>query len=190
MKRVLLILLVALIVMPAFQSCKKGENDPSISLRSRKARLTGDWKLSSGTVTNVDNGASQVLTYTDANVSASTGGSANYTEEMSIVKDGTFKYTVVNNGTNDVLEGQWYFMDGNKDNKIKNKEVVAFYITKSSHTPAGGNTSVGTYSGVQPDFVWQLDELKNKEIIVIFDESSTSGGNTSTKTGTMTYTQK
>jgi hypothetical protein len=45
MKKVFLVMLAALIVIPAFQSCKKGENDPAISFRSRDARLIGNWKL-------------------------------------------------------------------------------------------------------------------------------------------------
>ncbi|MEI6852271.1 MAG: hypothetical protein WCL06_05485 [Bacteroidota bacterium] len=190
MKRLLLVLLVAFIAIPTFQACKKGANDPAISFKSRKARLCGDWTLKSGSTTVVSGGSSTVYTYTGSTVSSSGGGSANYTEAMSIVKDGTFKYTIMNNGASRVSEGQWYFMDGNKDKKIKDKEVVAFYETTITYTPAGGTASVSTYVGISPDYVWQLDELKSKEIIVLTDESSTSGGSTSTRNGTMTYEKK
>jgi len=190
MKRVLLVLLVALIAIPTFQSCKKGADDPAISLKSRKARLVGEWDLSKGTLTKNNNGTLSTETYTETAISYSGGGSVNYTEKMEIVKDGTFKHTIVQNGANEIDEGQWYFMDGNKDKKIKDKEAVAFTITKITYTPAGGNTVIGTYVGVAPDFVWRLDELKSKEIIVIYDESSNQGGATSSTTGTMTYTKK
>ena len=190
MKRLLLVLLVAMIAIPTFQSCKKGENDPTISLKSRKARLCGEWKLAEGSLTEVSGGTSEILTFTGTTVSFSTGGSVNYTQTMEIIKDGTFKNTVNFNGAVRIEDGQWYFMGANKDKELKNKEAVAFFITQISSTPAGGTTSIGTYKGVTPDYTWQLDELKSKEIIVIYDESSTSGGSTDTYSGTITYEKK
>jgi hypothetical protein len=190
MKRVLLVLLVAVFAIPTFQACKKGENDPTISLKSRKARLCGDWTLKEGSMTETNGGTVTIYTYNGTTVSVSTGGSANYTEAMTIEKDGTFKFTRVSNGNTWVYEGQWYFMDGNKDKDIKNKEIVAFYETSITYTVGGNPPQVATYSGVAPDFVWQLDELKSKEIIVITNTSSTSGGTTDTEVGTMTYEKK
>lgn len=35
----------------SFQSCKRGDNDPGLSLKSRTARLKGDWKLTDKSVT-------------------------------------------------------------------------------------------------------------------------------------------
>lgn len=48
------LLIIAVITVVAFSGCKKGAEDPAISLLSRKARLTGTWTISSGswTVTN------------------------------------------------------------------------------------------------------------------------------------------
>lgn len=44
----ILLLLASIIVFPLFTGCfGVGEDDPFISLRSRKARLTGDWDISS-----------------------------------------------------------------------------------------------------------------------------------------------
>jgi hypothetical protein len=190
MKRLLLVLLVAMIAIPTFQSCKKGENDPAISLKSRKARLVGEWSLKEGVLTSVNGGTSTILTYNGTTLSFSSGGSVNYTQTMEIIKDGTFKNTTLNNGATRIDEGQWYFMGANKDKDLKNKEVVAFFVTQISYTPAGGTTSIGTYKGIQPDYMWQLDELKSKEIIVKYDESSTEGGSTDTYSGTVTYEKK
>ena len=36
-------------------ACKKGENDPFLSLSSRKARLAGEWKLTKMDELNVSN---------------------------------------------------------------------------------------------------------------------------------------
>ncbi len=41
----LAILLVALTIITVFNGCKRGEDDPFFSLLSRKARVTGDWKI-------------------------------------------------------------------------------------------------------------------------------------------------
>jgi len=44
-KRLLIIALGVVMISPLFQSCKKGEEDPFLSLRSRDKRITGTWKL-------------------------------------------------------------------------------------------------------------------------------------------------
>ena len=41
------LVLVIFVIVSLFSSCKKGEEDPSISLRTRTNRLTGKWKLES-----------------------------------------------------------------------------------------------------------------------------------------------
>jgi len=188
MKRLLLVLLVAVMAIPTFQSCKKGADDPAISLKSRKARLCGDWTLTSGTITFTSSTTS-VNTYNGTTVSYSTGGSVSYTQTMSIVKDGTFKLTILDDGDQYAYEGQWYFMDGNKDKKIKDKECVGFVETKLTYTPAGGTSSITSWVSTNPDMIWQLDELKSKEIIVTINEVTTST-TTSSQTGTLTYTKK
>lgn len=44
-----LVATLALACLPLIQSCKKGEGDPFLSLRSRKARLTGEWTVQTWT---------------------------------------------------------------------------------------------------------------------------------------------
>lgn len=189
MKRVLALLLVALIAIPAFQSCKKGENDPAISLKSRKARLVGEWELTEGTLTRVMGGTTVVYTYTGTTVSVSTGGSFNYTQSLTVEKDGTYKLTTIDNGDQTVDEGQWYFLEANKDKELKAKEAVAFVVTKRTYTPAAGTPTITSFVSVMPNYVWQLDELSSKEMIIIYDEVTTTSSTTSI-TGTMTYEKK
>lgn len=192
MKKLLVILLLGIFVIPTFNSCKKGENDPSISFKSRKARLVGEWSLKEGALTQVSSGATANIIFNGSSAtitSTSINTSFPYTYDISIKKDGTFESTQLSDGDLTVDEGQWYFMSGNKDKDLKNKECVAFVVTKESYTPAGGSLSVASYSSVTPDFVWQLDELKSKEIIVIYNSSSTES-TTNSNTGTMTYEAK
>ena len=42
LKRISFLAIAALFFAPTFQSCKKGEEDPGLSLRSRTARLAGE----------------------------------------------------------------------------------------------------------------------------------------------------
>ncbi|MFN4235607.1 MAG: hypothetical protein ACK4IK_12460 [Bacteroidia bacterium] len=46
-KKVMIALAVAALVAPTLESCKKGENDPGLSLRSRKGRVAGEWTVKS-----------------------------------------------------------------------------------------------------------------------------------------------
>lgn len=42
--------LVIILIFASLSSCRKGEGDPIISFRSRTYRLTGEWKLKSGSI--------------------------------------------------------------------------------------------------------------------------------------------
>ena len=203
MKKVLLVLLVAVFAIPTFQSCKKGENDPSISLRSRKARLVGEWKLSAGTIEKKIGNTVYDFSYDGTNC-VTTGlisATTSYTENISIIKDGTFTQTIFDDGKKIVYEGNWYFLGANKAEDIKNKECVNFVFSKCTYTPAGGTPTETNYTGFYYDqhiiippinegdgFTWQLDELKNKEIIVKYNFSKKTSA-TDSFTGTVTYIQ-
>lgn len=189
MKKLLIVLLAVVLAVPAFQACKKGKNDPAISLKSRKARLVGEWRLEEGTITITLGSNTQVITYNGSTASYSTGGSVSYTQTVTVNKDDTWESNEMNDGDLTVQEGQWYFMGDNKDNEIKNKECVGFVITRQTFTPAGGSASIYSASGVTPDFVWRLDKLSSKEIIVTFKYVET-GSTTYSRTGTVTYTKK
>lgn len=189
MKRVLIVLLIAAFAMPAFVACKKGKNDPAISLKSRKSRLVGEWKLSEGTNTIVDGANTVTLNYNGSTVSASTGGSVSYTQTVVVNKDGTWESTIMQDGDLQVNEGQWYFMDANKDNDIKSKECVAFVRTRTTTTPAGGTPVIVSYTSVVPDIVWKLDKLSSKEIVAIIDFTQT-GTSTYSEKGSFTYEKK
>ena len=45
MKKLLLLGAAAMVLVANLSSCKKGENDPFLSLKSRKARLCGEWTV-------------------------------------------------------------------------------------------------------------------------------------------------
>lgn len=197
MKKVLLTagaLVLSLVSVTTLDSCKKGENDPFLSLHSRKARMVGEWKLSAGETVTTSGGVTVTTVYTDAQKTVTMSGNSSsnaHTEALSIAKDGTFKYTVVDTQGSttdtDTYEGTWNF--SGRVGEDKNKEYVILTITKETNA-SGSTSSTDTYTGSDcPVIKWRLDQLKNKEIITKADGSSTSGSTTVTTTGTMTWVQ-
>ena len=117
MKKIFSILLVAVVVL---SSCKKGEND-KMSLKSRKGRLTGEWKLtaydnklvststtttgtSTTTTTYTSDGATYTLTSvsTSGSISVTSTGTGTYTEKITFEKDGTYERVTTMSSTNSI----------------------------------------------------------------------------------------
>ncbi len=272
-------------------SCKKGENDPALSLKSRKNRLTADWTVSSymdeststytytddpnndgdllsntwtgsttfenGAIsqtsssnstydgqgfggltatTNQKNASGSVVTTTSTQTNSGTtisdtetGAYASSGEwTISFVKDGSFTMTrtmsmtetytetedaydltmVTTNTSTETIEGTWSFVGKNKADEIKNKErinlwyksISATYTTVESetyvdkdasdffdytnfnYTSTDTNVDNDTYTDTDPDETWELDMLKNKEIVAMRSYSSTNSGTSTSST--------
>jgi len=104
MKRLLLVLLVAIIAIPTFQSCKKYENGPTISFRSKKARVANDWAISSYQEGGIDKTTERI------------------NDDMELTKAGEMTYHLYIGGTLFTMVGTWEFDDSKE--KIK---IVASY---------------------------------------------------------------
>ena len=254
MKKFLIILLSAGIVFTSFYSCKKGENDPFFSFRTRKARMVGNWDISNyseNIKTVYDNGESnnrelkitgtkvkEIIDYINTvhDTSITTSGEIN-DFNLRIDKDGiadlTMNYTLVkdSSGTDDNTgltysttttriyktraKGTWNFLAG-IDN-FKNKErlslvwetyntslntVLLRVITDDNGVETRTNYSdisatEHKYANGESAEVWTINELKNKEIILLQDvnflevATDSTGGTTTQETGSksMTLTQ-
>jgi hypothetical protein len=132
MKKLLVLSLLFAFVAVGFTSCKY-EEGPGISLRSKTARLVGDWKL----VAAYDIGVEVTDNYTQ-------GGAEDYI--FNIMEDNTFKLTT--NGVE--LTGQWKFneektevifsydLDGNQEalfiKQLKHKEMILEQTSENPHT--------------------------------------------------------
>jgi len=183
-KTLLIIAVLALITT----SCRKGEDDPFLSFRSRKSRLTGEWVLKSGTVVKKSTSFEDVDTYNGSSVYSSTD-TIPYTEVWKFNKDGSFEYKQSNTGNtvNNLWEGTWSF--GNKDEAIdlKNKESVILRVTRVKYEGSLGlydtyysGTNCLVYSRI-------IKQLRNKTMTFEIDGSSTSSNPSISYTGTMTY---
>lgn len=176
-KKNLSIAIIFLVGILAFNGCKKSENDPFISLRSRDARITGTWNLTGFTQTQTQyqpfnqttltstqtfNGSTMVVT------SGTNSDSYTFSQEMTIEKDGTYSMIVISDGDRTEEAGYWFWLNGAKD-----KTYIAI----------GGDS-------------YRIDQLKNSELILIENSSSketNSDGdivsNTTVST-TITFTKK
>jgi len=212
MKKILSLSMISLLIASLFVGCKKGDNDP-FSLLSRKARITGIWNLTSADYQekDVDDDETDITNYTydGTNMTETTDGEGEtyaYSEKITINKDGTFKIVTEmakkyfdsgsltwKTGTQtETTEGVWYFLDGNKDLDVKNKERVEFLVEKYKKVDPDGDTFEYEMSGASNTFVniILLDRLTNKEIVTMFDYIQSFGGDSFSKSGTMTYTKE
>ena len=200
----------------SFVGCKKGENDPGLSLKSRTARITGEWEMSKGewenTYTNTNAKATSIIKYTysfdngtlsqtsyysyDGN-SETTTLSIENDYKLTINKDGTYKLedkrTWNVDGdvytTNTKHEGNWSFVYGNDNLEVKNKERVEFTITKLTEVDTDGETSIYNYSGksYDGDYLLLLDKLASDEMTAIIDTKYVNESLTNESTGSQTF---
>lgn len=167
-------LLIIALSISMFVSCKKGENDPGISLRSRDARIVGEWTIESFENTNIEtigstkttivqkyNGSTITLTNNGGTPAPST---STYKGKLDIKKDGTYTYTETrttgSNSTTETQTGNWSWL-----NSKKNKTQILI--------SANGNL-------LQGNGIYIVDELRNKKLVL--KESSYEKTQTSTST--------
>ena len=144
-----------------FTSCKKGENDPGLSFRSRDARLVGEWQLKSVSSTATYNvftssavSSTTIVTDTydgtlwvDA-VDGVTNNSDSYSLSLNIEKTGKISCVEVDNGRTREGTSDWYWLDSKK-----NKTEVYVGLTNTKHFDRG---------------IYNLDRLSNKEIVFTY----------------------
>jgi hypothetical protein len=194
-----LTLLLIISLAALFTGCKKGKDDPFLSLRSRKARVTGDWTVTSGTSTYVYSSGNysrtSTFTYSETSYSyvhnengiiTTGGGSSKIT--MKFEKDGKFRSTNTGDGSTGTSEGTWNFTDGIGD--AKKKEQIVVRLSSGSNTGSTINTSY-TYTGNETDITMNLKELRNKKMVIIMESGYTSSSGTKDiKTDEYTLEQK
>ena len=197
MKKTILILTGFILSGIVFDACKKGANDPFLSLSSRRARLAGEWKMTKWEATDTQTNASGMDTWvisgdgttaTESNNGVSSPAYA-YAISLSMDKKGGFTETMTDasSGTSKTYtdKGQWFFAGKNKELELKNKEAIIFDILSSSDA-----SGTDTYKGISADYIYVIDQLKSKEMIIVTDESGTkANGNSYTTKSTMTFTQ-
>lgn len=174
---------IVVVMMLHLSGCKKGEDDPAFSLRSRKDRFSGDWSLTRGfisltnstTVITTKFTATRFTTTSSLNPGQEISGS--YSRNLSVNKDGTFIDEVSKNNEYYKDQGLWLFLAGNELEDLKNKEAVLFKI--ASQFKSIGNILNQFEGEERPLFTIKLKKLTNNEMVWItngiFDEQITEG---------------
>ena len=154
---------IAIAGLSTVSSCKKGENDPFLSLKSRTSRITGEWKLTEGTYTSTSTFSGSTFNYTSIyteTTCTSNGNTTPYSETLTIEKDGTYVVDFIDDGDYYSVSGNWFFAGKIKDLDLKNKEAIV--LAPQQYSEPG---YVETYNGLYGGEVLIIDQLKNKEII-------------------------
>lgn len=158
----LLLLMAAVTIIP---SCKKGEDDPFISFRSRKARVAGEWKIISGKGSQSESGPGaeneswsqegESYIYTDSS------GIQTYKHITTYIfeKDGTFSFTDSYNGTIFRKKGAWDFEGGVGDVKKKSRLVITY---EQDEIPTWGTFFLNSNDVSES---WELKELRHKKMV-------------------------
>jgi hypothetical protein len=172
MKKIIFVLLLvpALFLIPS--SCKKGDNDPFISFRSRKARIVNDWtcKTINAQHTFSEPSGTDVYSigYSGSNISisdsdpATPSSSLSYSFKLKIEKNGKFTAMEYLDGEMNYVEGNWNF--NGKIGEDKNKESVTLNITRSTM-----GTDVGIFFVMGGTFTCKIKELRDKRMVLEID---------------------
>lgn len=190
----ILMILAAAVVIPALNSCKKGEDDPFLSLKSRKARVTGEWIIDEW-----EQEASYTSSYTNSGSTTNNSGSNSLkisgtgvtTSETASVTDvfGTSNFT--SNGNGGATATMTFEKDGTFSRKLEFKNVN---VTSST---GGSSSMTSTFNlTIETSGTWNFlggveEDYKNKErmILNILEEKTTSSYTSSGDTGNGTDTQ-
>ncbi len=166
--RILLLIIILSVILFSFQSCKKGENDPFFSFRSRKARLVGEWHLSSGKAIFSGQNGNQSVTF-DGSYGTTSEGHFTFMDKITIRKNGEFLRVTYNGDYINNQEGYWVFGSEIKKEGLKNKEYVELYVTKEVDRMVGYGINY-VYEGTKcPMYRLKLDELRNDKMVIILD---------------------
>ena len=184
----------AILLTGIISSCKKGEEDPFLSLRSRKARLAGEWtlktrtlKVISPTYTLTDeyaDGQNHSMTvHYEAGVPVDTQISVNaYAQTYTFEKDGTYELVTVLHTGKTVEEGVWSFIKKSQQNDLQNKEAIL--LTPRKITGKYNNEII---AGSYHPKVYVLKQLKNKHMTWT-SATSTGSANWGLQSMDATYT--
>ena len=180
--------------------CKKGDNDPLISLRTRKQRLSGEWKMTEGTWSEADT----TWTYDGTNLIKSVSGVAGdpleVTYEYEFETDNKFKSSVVTNfpagwfgvGTaaftrTESIDGGWNWAGGDNDSRYKSKLLLLSEIIQTVNSNDGSNIDATNIEGQNEGIVYDLDELRHDKMVWKYDKDISTVTGIVSSEGTLTF---
>ena len=205
MKTLIYITLSAFMLSGILASCKKGEDDPFLSLRTRRARLAGSWTVSIGELTTKNTGTDHYdYTTTSLNGTSATykalliengdtinNSTTNFDITITYIfeKDGSYKKVQTGTGSSITEEGSWSFIGKSKDKELKNKEAIMLTMLKSTTVSTNPNsTYVEEYKQTMGN-VYVISRLANKELEFSYSSSAENPEMSYTSTESYVLTQ-
>lgn len=160
--------ITALLIAGIFSECKKGPEDPKISLKSRKDRISERWTLTRGKVGVTVYTPNQPVFNSNFELSP---GTCNLTQTGTLIvylltydlfiefqKDGTFTLNETFDGTSTKGTGKWNFCG--RIGEKKNKEQVAIQLDQLS----SGSLDDCLFNNFSPELVYDIVKLSKDEL--------------------------
>ncbi|MGL5888750.1 MAG: hypothetical protein ACRC3B_02625 [Bacteroidia bacterium] len=157
------VIVSALLITP-FGCTRKGDGDPLVSLRTRKARLDGVWKIVSGKGSYRINSTDEAWTYDGSSFIYSSGNiqTPGQSNKVEFGKDGHYEWTTLINMPNSggpmtiVETGRWNFKTGKDDSK--RKEEIILQPEHVFPYPQNGQLPF--------ERVFELQTLRNEKVVL------------------------
>lgn len=164
--------ILGVVFLLAAGSCKKGADDPAVSLRSRRARLAGEWRMQTGSASlNFSTGYTESYAFDGRSETINTTpGSGAYTLyyykgtyllNFKIFDNGTFTMKETEDGNILEAQGNWAFNSG--VGAEKKKESVTFCI---NNVIKGSTTDFHVLNRWGTTFTYHIRELRNKKLSI------------------------
>jgi hypothetical protein len=175
-------------------SCKKSENDPGLTFRSRDKKIVGEWTIESAENFNIAvNGANKTETTTKyagstITTTITTGSNSNPTVGtvslkgvLNIEKNGKLKYTETSTTgaitATKTFNGNWSWGNSKRN---KTHLILSF--------PLSYNSSLMPKTALSTEFRYEIDELRAKKMVLKSDYSSSSQQGTTSSQESNVYT--
>lgn len=169
MKKYMLLFMIFIPGLIVF-SCKKGDDDPAVSLVSRKSRVEGKWKMQSGEITigvkdstGAYAGQKYVLSenrYTYYQI----GKGANFEDkcklELLTTKNGEIIIKQQMDSISIESKGNWDFLGKGKDRK--NKETISIRLNSNSNS----SYWYRLFNKGSNSFIYDIKELRSKKMVL------------------------
>jgi hypothetical protein len=195
---------MAVLVLSAgvFTGCRKGEDDPWLTLRSRKARLTGKWNITSGKVSKgqmymapnsqmisgtfdeIYSGSvvQQINRFSWNGMDSVRDVQGTFEGTVEIFRDGTYKMNMVKRvavtatDTTKITSGAYtegyWTLTGGTNDTRKREQLM---LQEVKNAPIGGVATVN--DNPVPSALYNIRQLKHKEIVVEYENNSNDAAN-------------
>ncbi|MEZ4722661.1 MAG: hypothetical protein R2813_12370 [Flavobacteriales bacterium] len=178
MKNFLAFIIAAL----SLAGCQKGEDDPFLSLSTRKSRISGNWTVESFTITT--SGVTQ--TFDGTEVTYALGDSLSdghtYSWEWSFDRHGSYTSVTTEDFPEDTankamsytetntVKGEWEFTGGN-NSPSKSELLLLPNYTESQRSDQGSNISAVNIDNPINGMVYQIKKLSADEMVLTIDQT-------------------